>query len=185
MPEYDSIMRRIGPEAIADEVTGPCALAKQSFQMRSNTVGSFQDLVDVLTRFVQNFMRVTKCGEWSEEIAFGRAVEALRRRNLSLQSIYYGAKTGSDGGMRKIIDTVAEQLETERANLYIDLVLAKEVDQQDYDQIEELMTVYVQKFARHLPFQLRSVPALMADWKAVLIETSKMMGHLQSHIGKP
>jgi hypothetical protein len=185
MDELSRVATMIDPQTVAGKVAGPCALARQSFQVSSNTVRGYQELVEVLTRFVQHLLRKTGCGELPEELAFGKAEEALRHKGLSIKHVYDDVKRGVNGGLRRVFDIIGEQIEQEQVSHYLEYVLATEIDQMDFDEIEEMMTAYVQKFGKYLPFELRSVPALMANWKAVILETSSLMSRLRSYIGKP
>lgn len=182
---YERIMRRIDPEVIAEKVSNKNWLARESFQLKSNKAKNYDELVAILTEYVQHHWSRTGLSEdFPEETAFGQAVQALQNQGLSIQHIYDNAIRGTGGGIRKILDTLAEQFEQEQVRNYIEHILAKEIDQQDHEQLEGLMTAYLRNFSKYLPYSLRSVPALMMNWKSVLLETSRAQSKLRSYIGK-
>ncbi|HOX57880.1 MAG TPA: hypothetical protein PLC99_13415 [Verrucomicrobiota bacterium] len=185
MADFNRIGELVDPQTIAEKVSSLCALARHNFQVKSNTASSFRELVEVLSRFVQHFFSVTCRVELPEDVAFSRAEDALKGRGLSLKHVYDDCRRGTNGGLKRTLDVVAEQLEQEQVHAYIEYVFATMVDQQNFDEIAELMNDYARKYGRYMPFELRSVPALVANWKAIILETSSIMSRLRSFVGKP
>ncbi|MFH1072237.1 MAG: hypothetical protein V1743_02295 [Nanoarchaeota archaeon] len=181
----DRIMQKIDPQVLAEKVGEPNFLARESFPLIRNKVSGHPELVSLLTRYVQHHYQYVGLGDyWPDDMAFGQAEFFLRQQGLSIQRIYDDAIRGLNGGVSKILTIVAEQIEREHAQRYIDYVFATEIDQLDYEEIEELMQAFIRKFGQYLPYHLRSVPALMQDWKTILIETAKSQSRLRAFTGR-
>ena len=114
-------------------------------------------------RYPQHHLSFVGLGEFPPELALHKAEQALKSRGLALEDVYPDARMGTNGGLRKILDIIAEAIEREHTQAYIDHVLAC-IDPMDNDQIEALMHTFVRKFGRHLPYQLRSPGLLVRDW---------------------
>jgi len=131
-------------------------------------------------RYPQHHLSFVGLGEFPPELALHKAEQALKSRGLALEDVYPDARMGTNGGLRKILDIIAEAIEREHTQAYIDHVLAC-IDPMDNDQIEALMHTFVRKFGRHLPYQLRSPGLLVRDWKKIILETVKGLQLLQQH----
>ena len=118
-----------------------------------------------------------------DQKALGLAEEALRKKGLSLQKVYDDAYRGTNGGIKKLLDIIAEVMERQQTQQYIEYILNTEINPTDYEEIEDLMRAFIREFGKYLPFHLRSVNALTADWRNILIETSMAQSRLRSHIG--
>jgi len=185
---YQRIMERLDPEEVARVVSEPNGLARETFPLEQNRVHgchAYQNLVRILTRYVQHHMDFIGCGEWAEEIAFGKALEALKRKGLEIKDIYDDCVRSTNGGLRKVIDIIAEHIEREQVEAYTEHVLSTEIaNQLDYDEIESLMVVWRQKFGKLLPYALRSTGALAADWRRIILETASTLSRTRSRVGK-
>ena len=179
----EKIMKLLDPAEIARVVSNRNWVAREAFSLKKNTVKDYEELVSLLIRYIQHHsMRVLAPTEFPANISLGRVTEFLRRRNLTLKEIYDDCRLGTNGGVRRIIDILAEGIDQEHVQAYVNHILETEVPPFDFEFIEGLMRAFVGKYGQDMPFAGRSIPLMMMDWRIVLTETAKAQARLRTHI---
>jgi hypothetical protein len=125
MNTIDHIMAALDERNIAREVGNIHDEARLRFPLERNTVESFDEFSDLTgDYFNYHFSRcVANGGRFSPADASGRAKalleRAYRRRNGDIVSAYNDAHDGTNGGMRVILDVLADGLKEEAVEHYV------------------------------------------------------------------
>ena len=92
--------------------------------------------------------------------AAGRAKEILeqeyRRQGGNIITAYNDAHDGTNGGLRLILDKIAEQLKTESVERYIRDVFDKYVDPTSWEQKVNVISQFIARYGRMLSSSIRS-----------------------------
>ena len=179
-----SLLPALDPQSIEENAVTPLLIARESFVLPSPKVGSYQELVNLLTRFVQHLMRAIGLHDFPAELALGRAQQLLKSRGMTLESVHDECRRGIGGGVRKVLEQMTDAVTRDHIDQYIEHAISKRIDQLDYDQLEGLMKAYLEKFAPHLPADRRSMGAIVANWRAIILETARQRSQIRSYVGK-
>lgn len=99
--------------------------ARMRFQLNANTVQSFDDFNRIVGEYYNSHFTscVSPGGTMQLSEAASRAKELLeqeyRRRGGDIVTAYNDAYDGTNGGLRTVLDTIAEGLKTESVERYI------------------------------------------------------------------
>ena len=136
--------------------------ARMHYSLTRNTVGSFEDFTDVISEYYS--YHVSRCvvhgGYMSSTEAAGRAKEILeqeyRRQGGNIITAYNDAHDGTNGGLRLILDKIAEQLKTESVERYIRDAFDKYVDPTSWEQKVNVIRQFIARYGRMLSSSIRS-----------------------------
>ena len=99
-------------------------------------------------------------GRLSRAEALGRAKEALdreyRKQNGDIVSAFNDAHDGTNGGLRHILDLMAEGMKAEATGRYVRDVFDRYVEPNDFEQKVDIIRGFVQECG---PFLSRSIQA--------------------------
>lgn len=139
MPVITDILEELNERTIAREVAIPHDEARMRFPLQSNTAASFAQFEDIIAEYL-NYHHgrcVALGGHLSRPEAVGRAKELIeheyRRRRGDLVTAYNDAHDGTNGGLRAILDLIAEALKAESVERYIRDVFDRRVAPNDFD----------------------------------------------------
>lgn len=123
-----AVLSALDERTIARVIGIPHDEARIRFHLNSNTVQSYQEFEDVIACYVQHHDNycVSVGGHLPRTEALGRAKEMLEkeyhRHNGNIVSAFHDAQ-GLNGGMRKILDALAEAMKADSTERYIRNVL--------------------------------------------------------------
>jgi len=162
MGALDHLLAAIDELVIAREVGIPHDEARMQYSLSRNTVGSFNEFADVIGDYYNH--HVSQCvivgGFKSRAEAASRAKEALeeeyRRQGGNMMTAYNDAHDGTNGGLRVVLDRIAEKLKAESVERYIRDVFDRYVDPSSWEQKVDIMRQFI---ARYGPMLSSSISA--------------------------
>jgi hypothetical protein len=161
MGSLESLFGAMDELAIARAVGIPHDEARMSYALKNNTVGSYGEFTEVITDYYN--YHVGKCvlhgGFLSRTEAGGRAKEILdreyRRQGGDINTAYNDAHDGTSGGLRLILDKLAEQLKAESVERYIRDAFDRYVEPNSWEQKVDIMRQFIAHFGHHLSSSIR------------------------------
>ena len=163
MATIDSLLSAIDEQTIAKQIGIPHDEARIHFSLESNTVGDFDEFTSLIGNYYNHHFStcVSNGGSLSSADASGRAKEILerdyRRRNGDLVSAYNNAHDGTDGGVRAIVDILAEGLKAEAVERYIRDMFDKHIAPNSWEDKVEVIRQFIDRCGGQLS------PAIQAD----------------------
>jgi len=124
MPSITGLLHELDERTIAQRVGLPHDEARMRFPLRANTIGSFDEFSDVIADYYNYHFTtcVSRGGHLSRSEAAGRAKELLekeyRRKNGDIVTAFNDAFDGTNGGMRVVLDNIAEGLKADSVERY-------------------------------------------------------------------
>jgi len=119
------------------------------YSLQRNTVGSFQEFTSIIADYYNyHFSQcISHGGSLSRTDASGRAKEileqAFRREKGDLNTAYNDAHDGTNGGLRVILDRIAEHLKAESLERYIREAFDRFVEPNSWEQKVEIMRQFI------------------------------------------
>ena len=152
MGSLESLLESMDELAIARNVGIPHNEARMNYSLSKNTVGNFDEFVDVIADYYNHHFGkcVVHGGTLSRTEAAGRAKDVLeqeyRRQGGDLITAFNDAHDGTSGGLRVVLDRIAEKLMTESVELYIRDAFDRYVNPASWEQKVDIMRQFI---ARH------------------------------------
>ena len=149
MVSIDRLLKELDELAIAKKVGLPNDEARISYQLKSNTVDNFDDFARIIGDYYNHHFSkcVSRGGRLSASEAAGRAKEILereyRRRSGDLISAYNDAHDGTNGGLRVILDTIAESIKAESVERYIRDAFDRHVTPNSWEKKVEIIRQFI------------------------------------------
>ena len=133
MATINILLSALDEREIARRVAVPHDEARMQYHLSSNTVADFGRFSDIITDYCN--CHCTSCvshgGTLAHSDAYGKAKELLeseyRKRRGDIVSAFNDAHDGTNGGMRVVLDTIAEGLKAEAVERYITDVFDRHV----------------------------------------------------------
>jgi hypothetical protein len=155
MSSIDSLFAALDEVTIAENVGKAHDNARGAYSLKINTVSSFDEFNDRIADYYS--YHISRCvvqgGRIAPYEAVGRASEILeseyKRQGGSLMSAYKDANDGTNGGMRIILDVIAEQLKEESVERYIRHAFNQHVDPTSWSQKVEIIRQFIDHY-RHI-----------------------------------
>jgi len=129
--------------------------ARLRYPLQSNTVGSFEEFTENLANYYNHHH--AECltgGRFSFSEAASRAKEIVeyeyKRKGGDIVTAYNDAHDGTNGGMRAILDIIADRLKAESVENYIREVFDRHVAPNSFDAKVALMTEFIAVFGSQL-----------------------------------
>ena len=152
MGSLDSLLSQVDELAIAQNVGIPHDEARGGYALSVNTVGSFEEFTDLISNYYNH--HVSRCvlhgGALSRTEAAGRAKEILeqdyRKQGGNSITAYNDAHDGTNGGLRIVLDRLAEQLKAESVERYIRDAFDRYVDPTSWEQKVDIIRQFIARF---------------------------------------
>ena len=156
MGSLDSLLSQVDELAIAQNVGIPHDEARMGYALSVNTVGSFEEFTGLIANYYNH--HVSRCvlhgGALSRTEAAGRAKEILeqdyRKQGGNSITAYNDAHDGTNGGLRIVLDRLAEQLKAESVERYIRDAFDRYVDPTSWEQKVDIIRQFIARFSRML-----------------------------------
>jgi len=162
MGSIESLLSEMDELAIARNVGIPHDEARMNYRLTRNTVGSFDEFADVIADYYNH--HVSQCvlhgGHLSRTEAGGRAKEILnqeyRRQGGDINMAYNDAHDGTNGGLRVVLDRIAEQLKVESVERYIRDTFDRHAEPISWEQKVDIMRQFIAHYGHHFPSSIRA-----------------------------
>lgn len=125
MPNIDSLIHALQETTIAAVVARPHDDARMSYHANGTTVRDWRAFEDVIgDYYIYHFARcVGRGARLSRTEALGRAKQLLdqqyRRQNSDHRGAYSDCRYGTNGGLRGVLDAIADGLKAESVKWYL------------------------------------------------------------------
>ena len=162
MGSIENLLSAMDELALARNVGIPHDEARMNYSPGRNTVGSFDEFTDGIADYYNYHTGqcVIHGGYLSQTEAAGRAKEILeqlyRRQKGNIITAYNDAHDGTNGGLRIVLDKIAEQLKAESVERYIRDAFDRYVDPVSWDQKVDIMRQFIARFGHHLSSSIRA-----------------------------
>lgn len=156
MQAIDGLLSELDERTIAQSVAIKHDEARMKYALNSNTVGNYQHFRNIITDYYNyhHTTCVSHGGQLSVSEAYGKAKELLereyRKRNGDIVSAFNDAKDGTNGGMRVVLDTIADGLKAEVIERYIADVFDRYVEPNAWEQKVEIIRQFISYCGRIL-----------------------------------
>jgi hypothetical protein len=125
MTTINSLLSDLDERKIARRIGIAHDEARLNYHLSSNTVSDFDRFRDIITHYYNYHYTTCVCngGRLPLSEAYGRAKELLenemRKRRGDIVTVFNNAADGTNGGLRVVLDTIAEGLKAEVVERYV------------------------------------------------------------------
>ena len=157
-----SLLEALEERTIARHVGIPHDEARMRYPLVSNTVRDFAQFSQVIGDYYNHHFTqcVSRGGSLSPEEAAGRAKEILereyRRSNGDIVSAFADAHDGTNGGLRVVLDKIAEALKTESVERYTRGTFDRFVAPNAWEQKVAIIRQFIDQCTVHLAGSVRA-----------------------------
>jgi len=161
MEAVDYLMPAIGEVTIANKVARLHDEIRMKYSLKTNTVSSFKEFEDKISGYCSYHMSraVLHGGHLSRSEAAGRAKEIIdqeyRRHHGNINTAYNDAHDGTNGGLRIILDLIAERLKAESVERYIRNTFDRYVDPTSWEERVEIMRQFLSRYGHMVSSSIR------------------------------
>lgn len=162
MAAIDSLLAALDERVMAQRIGLRHDEARMRYPLRSNTVGTFDAFSGVITDYYNHHFRcVSNGGSLSRADAAGRAKEILereyrRQRKGDIVAAFNDAHDGTNGGMRVVLDTIAEALKAEFVERYVRDVFDRHVAPNSWEHKVEIVRQFIRQCGANLASSIRA-----------------------------
>ena len=162
MPSATSLLSALDERRIARQIGIPHDEARMRYPLQSNTVSSFDQFSDVLGDYHNHHFTtcVSNGGILSRSEATSRAKEILereyRRQNGDIVTAFNDAHDGTNGGLRVVLDRVAEGLKAESVERYIRDMFDRHVAPNAWEDKVAIIRQFIAQCGVHLSSSIRA-----------------------------
>ena len=180
---FERILSEIGEENLAEKIGQPIDEARLSYVTDSVTVKDGFEFNDAITAFFTHIFRHTTASPAGHMNRAALSAEAIDLVNKTFEhkggykAALSEGKHGTNGGMRRVFDTMTQHLKQEEKEKYIGRVLKDTIDQLDWNTKVNLMKEFMDRIGPELPADLRGLPAkkLASHWETILQHYAESM----------
>jgi hypothetical protein len=124
--------------------------ARMRYPLSSNTVRDFDEFRDIITDYYiyHDSACISRGGRLSRTDAYGEAKELLeregrRRGNANIVSVWNDAHDGTNGGLRVVLDTIADSLKLRAVERYTEAMFDMHVAPNAWDDKVEIIRQFI------------------------------------------
>ncbi len=149
MQTIRSILADLDERTVARRIGIPHDEARMAYPLGANTVSSFDEFRNLIADYCN--YHITRCvsrgGHLTGGQAYGKAKELLeqeyRKRNGDIVSAFNDAQDGTNGGMRVVLDTIAEGLKAEATERYVSDLFDRYIAPNSWEQKVEIIRQFI------------------------------------------
>lgn len=162
MPAVDQLLAALDERQIAQYVGLRHDEARMRYPLRHNTVTHFDEFSDLIADYYNHHFTscISQGGSLPQMEAAGRAKEILdreyRRHEGDLVTAFNDAHDGTHGGLRVVLDTLAEALKTEGVERYIREVFDRHVAPNAWEEKVEIIRQFIARCGANLASSLHA-----------------------------
>lgn len=162
MGNINALLNALDERTIAQQIAIPNDESRMQYSLNSNTVGDFDEFSMIIADYYN--YHFTKCvsagGSLSSAEAGGRAKEIIereyRRRDGDITMAYNNAHDGTDGGLRSVLDIIAEGIKAESVERYIRDMFDRHVAPNSWDDKVDIIRQFINNCGSQLPSSIRA-----------------------------
>jgi hypothetical protein len=145
----NSLLSELDERTIAQKIGIPHDEARMRYPINSNTTRNFHDFTWTIGDYYNEHFTtcISRGGTLPVSEAAGRAKEILeqeyRRRGGDLVTAFNDAHDGTNGGLRVVLDTIAEGLKAESVERYIRDAFDRHVAPNSWEQKVEIIRQFI------------------------------------------
>jgi len=161
---FDTVVSQIKAQALAQQVGIPIDSARGSYILRSSTVETYEEFVDVIEAYFIHMQRyISSSTDKVEDMTRARteAIALLQRtfRDKGGDLVAFaGAIDGTKGGMRTVLDALTEQYKGEKKEAYIELVFCDAIEALGWDERVRCIRGLVKRAGHCFPEEFKNKP---------------------------
>ncbi|MCY2928052.1 MAG: hypothetical protein NTV86_00885 [Planctomycetota bacterium] len=162
MPTIDTLLASLDERLIAQRIGLRHDEARMQYQLERNTVDNFDEFSDVIADYYnQHFTRcVSNGGTLPRSEAAGRAKEILdreyRRHDGDIVTAFNDAHDGTNGGLRVVLDKLAEAAKAEGVERYVREMFDRHVAPNAWEQKVEIIRQFISQCGATLASSIRA-----------------------------
>ena len=149
MSTVGELLKALDDRTIAQKVGIPHDEVRAQYPLRKNTVADFDEFAAVIGDYYNHHF--TRCvshgGALSNVEAQARAkaiiVQEYRRRHGDINTAFNDAHDGTNGGLRRILDVVAESLKAESVEFYTSAMFDRYVKPSEWEQKVDIIRQFI------------------------------------------
>lgn len=162
MASARDLIEALDERTIAKKVATVHDDARIRFHLNSNTVADYRAFEDLIAEYYE--YHYTQCvapgGRLARAEALGRAKEIIeqeyRRRRGDIVTAFNDARDGTNGGLRIVLDTIAEGLKADSVERYIREEFDRRVEEPDFDAKVDLIRDFITVYGKYLSGSIRT-----------------------------
>lgn len=158
MTIINDLMRELDEGVIARQIGLKHDNARVQYQLRTNIVEDYRSFIDLITDYYNyHFQQVYQCGPLLRTDAEGKAKalvnQAYRQNRGDIMSAFKEARDSVNGGLRRVLDAIADAMKGEHIEQYVESVFDRHVDPNDLESMAEIIRQFMAEHGN----QFRSV----------------------------
>jgi hypothetical protein len=159
----DILMSEIDEVSLAETVGLPIDTARATYVLDSATVDSHDEFLDTISAFYLRVCRHVHPGACPADIEAARdeavaLIEGAFAGRGGLEAALAEARTPVHGGMRYVLDVMADRLKAERQIKHVNRVFKEALDPLDSLSRTSLMAAFLRRIGPALPEEIRAAP---------------------------
>lgn len=149
MGTIHSLLAALDEREIARQVTMAHDEARMRFQLSSNTVGNFEEFAATITDYCNYHYTIciSHGGRLSNADAYAKAKDLLereqRKRGGDIVTVFNDAHDATNGGLRVVLDTIADSLKAEAVERYTTAVFDRHVTPNSWNQKVNIIRQFI------------------------------------------
>jgi len=161
MAAVDNMLRALDEREVAQQVGLAHDEARIRYDLKRNTVSGFDEFSDIIGDYYNHHhSTVTNGAPFPRSEATARAKEILeqqyRRRNGNIVDAYNDGHDGTNGGMRAILDVIAEGLKFRAIERYVREVFDRHVAPNSWEMKVEIIRQLIQQCGANLSSSIQA-----------------------------
>jgi len=158
-----TVLSRIAPQYLDTSIGVPIDGARATFVLDSTIAGSYHDFQDTISGFYLHLLRhLNRVSPTLAARDVRPDAHALLKRAYArdggVEQAWAKARSGSEGGLRSVLDDMTETFKHEEKEHYVNLVLKEAFDPLDQAAKVAFMTDLLRALTPHLPPEIVSQP---------------------------
>ena len=161
MPSIESLLEELDERTIAQKYRHHDEM-RMNYQLDSNTCAGFEDFEEIIGDYYNDHF--TQCntygGEFPRSQAISRAKaileQASREHGGNLNTFYTDASTGTNNGLRRILDIIADALKSEAIAEHVRDAFDRHISPVCWEDKVEIIRQLQDVYGAVLPSELRS-----------------------------
>jgi len=149
MGTIHSMLAALDEREMARQVTMAHDEARMRYHLSSNTVMDFDQFSTVIADYYNHHYTscISRGGRLSHSDAYAEAKNSLereqRKRGGDVVTVYNDAHDGTNGGLRVVLDTIADSLKAEAVERYTTAVFDRHVAPNSWEQKVEIIRQFI------------------------------------------